>query len=259
MHERRLGPVVGLGTYSTFEDDTGLASDVVSAALDAGCSVVDSSPMYGPAEASLSVALAERRDDAQVATKIWARSVEEGRAQLEAQLRWFGRVDVEQIHNLVSWRDQLRWLGEERDAGRIGRLGVTLYDESAFDELEQALRTGRFDTVQIPLNPLQRRCERRILPLAEELGVAVIVMRPFGGTGAPLVRRDPGREALEPLARLGIETWAQALLAWALAEPRVDLVIPATSRPERAKENAAAGSVTLSPEEREYIGGLATR
>src|SRR5215471_6923527 len=143
MHERRLGPVVGLGTYSTFEDDTGLASDVVSAALDAGCSVVDSSPMYGPAEASLSVALAERRDDAQVATKIWARSVEEGRAQLEAQLRWFGRVDVEQIHNLVSWRDQLRWLGEERDAGRIGRLGVTLYDESAFDELEQALRTGR--------------------------------------------------------------------------------------------------------------------
>jgi diketogulonate reductase-like aldo/keto reductase len=259
MNERRLGPVVGLGTYATFEDDTALASEVVAAALEAGCRVVDSSPMYGPAEASLSGALAGRRDDAVVATKIWARSVDEGRAQLEAQLRWFGRVDVEQIHNLVSWREQLEWLEEERQAGRIGRLGVTHYDESAFDELEQALQTGRFDTVQVPLNPLQRRCERRILPLAEELGVAVIVMRPLGGTGAPLLRRDPGRAGLDPLARVGIETWAQALLAWALAEPRVDVVIPATSRAERAKQNAAAGSVTLSFEEREYIGGLATR
>jgi len=113
--------------------------------------------------------------------------------------------------------------------------------------------------VQVPLNPLQRECERRILPLAEELGMAVIVMRPLGGTGAPLLRRDPGPEALAPLEPLGIETWAQALLAWALGEPRVDVVIPATSRPERARENAVAGSVVLPPDERAYIARLATR
>ena len=257
MIERRLGPVVGLGTYATFEADTARARDVVAAALDSGCRVVDSSPMYGPAEASLSVALHGRRDGALVATKIWARSVDEGRSQLEAQLRWFGRVDVEQIHNLVSWREHLPWLEEERDAGRIGSLGVTHYQESSFDDLEEALRTGRFAAVQIPLNPVQRVCERRILPLAEELGLAVVVMRPLGGTGAPLLRRDPGRDALEPLAHHGVETWAQALLAWALAEPRVDVVIPATSRAERAVENAAAGSVSLSPDERDYVARLA--
>jgi len=258
MIERRLGPVVGLGTYATFEADTSRARDVVGAALDSGCRVMDSSPMYGSAEASLSVALDGRRDEALVATKIWARSVDEGRAQLEAQLGWFGRVDVEQIHNLVSWREHLPWLEDERDGGRIGSLGVTHYQESAFGELEQALRTGRFQAVQIPLNPLQRVCERRILPLAEELDLAVIVMRPLGGTGAPLLRRDPGRDALRPLAHLGVETWAQALLAWALAEPRVDAVIPATARAERAVENAVAGSVSLPPDERDYVARLAT-
>jgi diketogulonate reductase-like aldo/keto reductase len=257
MIERRLGPVVGLGTYATFEADTSRAREVVGAALDAGCRIVDSSPMYGPAEASLAVALAGRRGEAVVATKIWARSVDEGRAQLEAQLGWFGRVDVEQVHNLVSWREHLSWLEEERDAGRIGSVGVTHYQESSFDELERALRTERFETVQIPLNPLQRACEQRVLPLAEELGLSVIVMRPLGGTGAPLLRRDPGPDALEPLRRLGVETWAQALLSWALAEPRVDVVIPATSQPGRAVENAAAGSISLPPDERDYVARLA--
>jgi diketogulonate reductase-like aldo/keto reductase len=259
VNERRLGPVVGLGTYATFEADKRLAREVVDAAFGAGCRIVDSSPMYGPAEASLAGALDGRRDDATVATKIWARSIEEGRAQLQAQLGWFGHVDVEQIHNLVLWQQHLPWLEDAREAGRIRALGVTHYDESAFGELERALRTRRFDAVQVPLNPLQRTCERKILPLAEELGVAVIVMRPLGGTGAPLLRRDPGRDALVPLAELGVETWAQALLAWALAEPRVDVVIPATSRPDRARENAAAGSISLAPDERDYVARLATR
>ena len=143
------------------------------------------------------------------------------------------------MHNLVAWREHLPWLEAERDAGRIGRLGVTHYAPSAFDELERALRTGRFDTVQIPLNPHEREAERRILPLAAELGLAVIVMRPLGG-GA-LVRREPPPGALEPLRPFGVETWAQALLKWALADERVDVVIPATRRPERLAENARAG------------------
>ena len=147
------------------------------------------------------------------------------------------------MHNLVAWREHLPWLEEERDAGRIDRLGVTHCDagRSSSAELEEALRTGRFDTVQIPLNPLERECEARILPLAEELGIAVIVMRPLGGARGGRLRRDPGRASLEPLRPFGVETWAQALLKWCLADPRVDLVIPATSRPERTVENAAAG------------------
>jgi diketogulonate reductase-like aldo/keto reductase len=258
MESRRLGPVVGLGTWSTFGGDARLAAEVVGAALAAGTRIIDSSPMYGGAEASLGAALEGRREGTVVATKIWTPRVDEGRRQYEAQQRWFGRVEIEQMHNLVSWREHLPWLERERDEGRVDRIGVTHYAASAFGELEQALATGRFDTVQVPLNPFERECERRILPLAAEKGVAVLVMEPFGGTGAPLLRRPPPPEALEPLRQFGIETWAQALLAWILADERVDVVIPATSRPERARENAAAGSAQrLGPDERALVERLA--
>jgi diketogulonate reductase-like aldo/keto reductase len=241
MEERRLGPVVGLGTWNTFRGDAGLAGLIVDAARGAGVRCFDTSPMYGSEEA-LGAALADDRGGATVLTKIWTSSPDEARGQYENQLAWFGRVELEQVHNLVAWEQHLRWLEEERDAGRIDRLGVTHYSPSAFDELARALRTKRFDTVQLPLNPRERACERELLPLAEELGIAVIVMRPYGGTGAPLLRRAPGPSELAPLRDYGVETSAQALLKWVLSDPRVDLVIPATSHPERAEENAAAGS-----------------
>jgi diketogulonate reductase-like aldo/keto reductase len=256
VEERRLGPVVGLGTWRTFDRDAELARRVVDAAVSAGCRVVDSSPMYGGAEASLAVAVEGRRDEVDVATKIWADSVEEGRAQLAAQLRWFGRVEIEQIHNLVAWEQQLAWLEEERDAGRIGRLGVTHYATSAFGELARALRTRRFETVQLPYNPGNRVCERELLPLAGELGVAVIVMQPLAAGG--LLDVDPSRRELEPLRAFGVETWPQALLKWALSDERVDVVIPATRRPERVRENAAAGSPPwFGPDERRLVERLA--
>ena len=125
------------------------------------------------------------------------------------------------------------WSGK-RDGSIV--LGVTHYGPSAFRELARALRTGRFDAVQVPLNPHERECEREILPLAAELGVAVIVMRPLG-EGA-LVRRSV---PLDVLKQLGVESWSQALLKWALSDERVDAVIPATRSPEHARENAAAG------------------
>src|SRR5215210_434111 len=102
MEERRLGPVLGLGTWNTFGGNTAMARSVVDASLEAGVRVFDSSPMYGGAEGSLAAPLEGRRDDAVVATKIWARSVGEGREQFARQREWFGRVDVEQVHNLVA-------------------------------------------------------------------------------------------------------------------------------------------------------------
>jgi diketogulonate reductase-like aldo/keto reductase len=258
MEDRRFGPVVGLGTWATFDGDRGLARAVVSAALAAGTRVFDSSPMYGGAEQSLGEALEGRRDDTVIATKIWTSSAAEGRRQYELQRKVFGRVELEQVHNLVAWEAHLPWLEQERDAGRIDRIGVTHYSPSAFGELERALATGRFDAVQIPLNPFEREAERRVLPMAEERGIAVVVMRPLGGRGAALRSRDPGGEALAPLAPFGIRTWAQALLTWALSDPRVDVVVPATTKPSRTRENAAAGEPPwLGPEERAYVERLA--
>ena len=250
-------PVVGLGTWQVFDlpaDEERVAEQVVDAAFGEGVRVADSSPMYGRAEAVLGRALGSRRQEAFVATKIWARSADEARRQLGAQLSFYrGRVELEQVHNLVAWREHLPWLEAEREAGRIGLLGATHYAPSAFDELEEIMRSGRIQAIQIPYNPLERECERRVLPLAEELGLGVVVMRPLGGEGALLPGPDP-RE----LESLGGMSWAQALLAWTLSDPRVHVVIPATSKPAHARENAAAAELApLAEDERRLVERLA--
>jgi diketogulonate reductase-like aldo/keto reductase len=255
MEERALGPVVGLGTSRTFDADVELARRVVDATHEAGYRLYDTSPMYGSEEA-LGLALEPHRSESVVATKIWAGSLEEGRAQFDDQLRWFGRVEIEQVHNLVSWEAHLTWLEEERDAGRIERIGVTHWQASSFPELARALRTGRFSVLQVPYNPLEQESARELLPLAEELGVAVIVMRPLGDKSR--LPNPPPAEELAPLREFGVETWAQALLKWALSDERIAAVIPATRNPDHARENSAAGTPPwLGPDERKLVARLA--
>jgi aryl-alcohol dehydrogenase-like predicted oxidoreductase len=269
MEERDLGtsglrvPVVGMGTWSTF-DVRGRAEEaerrrVVDAALGSGARFFDSSPMYGEAERVLGAALEGRRDDAVVATKVWAPDPHEGSEQVARALSLFGgRVDLYKIHNLLAWRDQVAMLERLRDEGLVAAIGATHYSPSAFDELAEAMRTGRIAAVQVPYNPWEREVEREILPLATDLGLGVVVMRPLAEGG--LMRRPPGPNALEPLRGFGIETWAQALLKWILSDERCHVAIPATSNPEHMTEDAAAGEPPwLGPEERALVAGLARR
>jgi diketogulonate reductase-like aldo/keto reductase len=256
IEERGLGPVIGLGTWNTFGGDDELAWDVVGSALARGSRLFDTSPMYGNAERSLARALEARRGEAIVATKVWAPTVGQARDQFARQLELFGRVDLEQIHNLVSWREHVEWLQDEHAAGRVGRIGVTHYSPLAFDELAEAMQTRLFETVQLPLNPFERLAERTLLPLAAELGMRVIAMRPLGE--GELLERPPAPDELEPLAELGVHTWAQALLKWVLSDERVDVAVPATRNPLHAAENALAGSPPwFGPDERRYVERLA--
>jgi diketogulonate reductase-like aldo/keto reductase len=262
VEQRQLGrdgpslPVVGLGTWRVFDVPSGRQAEVdavVEAAFDAGVRVVDSSPMYGHAESVLSQAVAPRRPDTFVATKVWSPSVSDARGHFARQLEWFGgRVDLLQVHNLVAWREQLDWMEAERDAGRIGRIGATTYSPGAFDELEVVMRSGRIDAIQVPVNPREAASARRILPLAADLGLGVLAMRPFGEGG--LLRRAFPAE----LVAAGLPDWPDALLRWTLSDPRVTVALPATISPDHARANATSGSGPwLDPDVRNLVSRFA--
>ena len=269
MERRALGasgfevPVVGMGTSRTF-DVRGRAAEatsrrIVEEALDAGADLFDSSPMYGEAERVLGLALDGRRDEAIVATKVWTADDAEAERQIEASLRHaHGHIELYQVHNLVAWPARLDRLERLRGDGLVDVLGATHYEPWAFDELMTVMRSGRIGFVQVPYNPLERDVERSVLPLAEELGLGVMLMRPFGR--GSVLRRWPSEADLAPLAAFGVTTWPQALLKWGLSDPRCTVSIPATSRPGRMTENAAAGNPPwFGPDERDLVTRLATR
>jgi aryl-alcohol dehydrogenase-like predicted oxidoreductase len=267
MERRRLGtsglevPVIGMGTWKTFDvrDPEAIAHRrvVVDVALEHGSNLFDSSPMYGAAEQVLGAALAGRREQALVATKVWTPDDAEAERQIERALSYFGGlVDVYQVHNLVAWPKRLAALETLRDQGLVRSVGATHYQHSAFSELMDIMRSGRISCVQVPYNALDRTVEQRLLPLAAELDIGVIVMRPLGA-GA-LAARSPRPEQLRPLAAFGVVTWPQALLKWLVSDPRVTTVIPATSSVEHARQNAEAGAHPwFGVEERAYVARLA--
>lgn len=269
MEHRTLGntglqvPVVGMGTWRTFDmrGDAALrnAHSIVDAALKVDANFFDSSPMYGAAEQVLGETLRGRREQVLVATKVWASTSREGKAQARRALHFFGGyIDLYQIHNLLDWREQLVMLEDLRGAGKVRAIGATHYSSPAFQDLRQVMQSGRISAIQIPYNPLEREVEHGILPLATDLGLGVVVMRPFA-EGA-LMRRPPSRSDLAPLEPFGVTTWAQALLKWILSDSRCHVTIPATSHAEHMETNAAAGEPPwFGREERELVVRLAQR
>ena len=253
-------PAVGVGTWQTF-DVWGAAADaprsVVDAAFDEGATMFDSSFMYGEAERVLGRALAGRRERAIVATKVWTPDDAEAVRQIEAALRYFGgRVDVYQVHNLVAWRRRVEQLERLKMRGAVNVIGATHYSAHAFGELRRVMDDPRVSAIQVPYNPHEREVEEVILPAAADLGMGVIIMRPFGQ--GSLVRRSPSSDALAPLGPFGVSTWPQALLKWILSDPRCHVAIPATSNPAHMRENGAAGNPPwFGPEERTYVAKLA--
>jgi diketogulonate reductase-like aldo/keto reductase len=240
-------PVIGLGTYRTFDvgagaDERKPVAEVLARFAALGGRVVDTSPMYGAAEGVLGdlAAEAKLRDGLFLATKVWTSGRQAGIEQMERSLDLLRtkRVDLMQVHNLLDAGVHLATLREWKKAGRVRHVGVTHYVASAYPEVERVLARETLDTVQINFSPLEREAESRLLPLARERGVAVIVNRPFGG--GELFSRSRGK-ALPDVARdLGCTSWAQLVLKWILGHPAVTCAIPATSRVSHLEDNLGA-------------------
>jgi diketogulonate reductase-like aldo/keto reductase len=241
-------PAIGLGTWRTFDVGAGAAdrgplTEVLRRFVELGGRVIDSSPMYGAAESVVGDLAGELGvgDRLFLATKVWTSGRQAGVAQMEESRQRLRarRVDLMQIHNLLDWRTHLRTLRDDQQAGRIRYLGVTHYTAGAYDELERVLRSETLDFVQVNYSLGEQDAERRILPLAHERGIAVLVNRPFSERG--LFRRMGGQPLPAWAAEIGCESWAQVFLKWILAHPAVTCVIPATSRLQHLVDNMKAG------------------
>ncbi len=252
-------PVIGLGTSRVFDVgadplERAARRDVLAILFDSGGSVIDSSPMYGRAEAVVGAELAAlgRRDSAFLATKVWTRGRSAGIAQMERSMRRLGtqRIDLMQVHNLVDLDTQLATLREWKAAGRIRYLGVTHWTPGALDDLAAVVAGARIDFVQFAYSIAARGAERRLLPLCAERGVATLINRPY--VNGRLFRRARGHAVPSwAAAELGCASWGQFLLKYILGHPAVSCVIPGTGKPRHARDNVGAGSGSMpSPAQR---------
>ena len=242
-------PVIGCGTWRGFdvgkaEAERAPLAEVLRVLFAAGGCAIDSSPMYGRAEGVVGDLLAASgtRDKAFIATKVWTSGRQAGIEQMRRSMALLrtDRIELMQVHNLVDWRTHLATLRAWKAEGRIAYLGVTHYTESAYGELEAVMRKEALDFVQLNYAIDDRAAEKRLLPLAADRGIAVLVNQPFGG--GDLLRRLRTRALPEWAAEIGCGSWAQILLKFVLGHPAVTCVIPGTGKPEHMRDDVRAGT-----------------
>jgi diketogulonate reductase-like aldo/keto reductase len=241
-------PVIGLGTWQTFDVGAGQSvraplKEVLEEFVRLGGKVIDSSPMYGKSESVTGELAAELGVQKQlfVATKVWTSGRDAGIRQMEESFRRLRvqRMDLMQVHNLVDYRTHLSTLRRWKEQGKVRYLGVTHYTASAFDELARVLAAEDLDFVQLNYSLAEREAERRLLPIAAEKRLAVLVNRPLAAGG--LFRRVSGK-TLPPWSKeIGCASWAQFFLKFVISHPAVTCAIPATSKAQHLIDNMQAG------------------
>lgn len=240
-------PVIGLGTSRTFDVDPEFIDSPIKEVLrlfvEHGGRVVDSSPMYGYAEEVTGKLANELTINKQLfyATKVWVQGREHGILQMRQSMQRLKTdvIDLMQIHNLVDWRTHIKTLREWKQQGLIRYIGITHYLVDYFDDLEQIMKTEDIDFVQLPYSIVTRDAEDRLLPLAQEKGIAVLVNRPF--EKAELFRLVRGKDLPEWAREFDCQSWAQFYLKFILSHPAVTCPIPATSKVKHLVDNMQAG------------------
>jgi len=241
-------PVIGLGTWSVFDvnltpENRTRLGEVMSLFVKHGGRVIDSSPMYGRAEGVIGELAAQLRLRASlfIATKVWTAGKQAGIAMMQRSMERFrtGQIDLMQVHNLVDVENQMASLREWKTDGHIRYTGITHSQARGFYDVERIMRNWKPDFVQINYSVMEPQAAQRILPLAQELRMGVIINRPFGGGG--LFGRIAGKPLPPWAAEIECRTWAQFFLKWIVGHPAVTCVIPATNNPQHMEDNMAAG------------------
>ncbi len=242
-------PCVGLGTWQQFDvqpratEKRASLKKVLRRLVDLGGSVIDSSPMYGRAEKTVGALSADLglTDRIFGATKVWTRGRADGIRQMERSLERMNQhpMDLMQVHNLVDWQTHLDTLQSWKEEGKVRYIGVTHYTLGAFDDLASIIRNRDIDFVQLPYSIETTRAEKRLLPLAAENAVGVIVNGPF--EGGSLFGRVDDEPLPEWTASFDCESWAQFFLKYILSHETVTCVIPGTSDPDHLRDNVRAG------------------
>jgi diketogulonate reductase-like aldo/keto reductase len=238
-------PVIGVGTWQTFDvgNDPPARAPLRELLRLLNGNLIDSSPMYGSAETVAGDLIAElgMRDRLFVATKVWSNGRDAGIAQMETSFRRLRvqRMDLMQVHNLADVGTHTKTLLDWKARKRIRYIGITHYTSSAYAEVERAMKTRQYDFLQINYSLGEQASEQRLLPLAQELKIAVIANRPFA-EGA-LFRRVKGKPLPPWAAELGIASWAQYFLKWIVSHPAITCAIPGTGNPKHMKDNLGAG------------------
>ena len=243
-----LLPVVGLGTWQTFDVSPSAAvraplKEVLQQFVNLGGKLIDSSPMYGESEVVVGDLAAQLNlaKELFMATKVWTQGREAGMTQMETSMHEMRSkpLDLMQIHNLVDWQAHLKTLRDWKAAKRIRYIGITHYLVSAQDNLEKIMRTEPLDFVQLNYNITTREAANRLLPLAQEKNIAVIVNRPFeSGSLFSAVKDKP---LPEWAAEFDCVSWGQFFLKYILGHPAITCVIPATSKVKHLTDNMQAG------------------
>jgi aryl-alcohol dehydrogenase-like predicted oxidoreductase len=240
-------PAIGVGTWQTFDvgksaGERAELKEVLRALVAQGATVVDSSPMYGRAEGVVGdlAAELELHRSLFIATKVWTRGESAGIAQMEESLRLLRaqRIDLMQVHNLVDWKTHLKTLKSWKAQGRLRYIGITHYHAGAFGDLMAVLRTREFDFVQFNYSMAEHEADQRLLPLCAELGIGVLINRPFA-TGE-LFPRVKGNALPAWAADFDCASWAQFFLKWILGHPAVTCAIPGTRRIAHLNDNLGA-------------------
>ena len=250
-------PVIGIGTWQTFDVGADKAAraplkEDMRQFFAGGGREVDSSPMYGSSEGVVGDACAELGicEPLFMATKVWTSGKDAGAREMQRSIERMraGRMDLMQVHNLLDVETHTKTLREWKAAKRVRYIGITHYTSSAYAEVERWLKTRQYDFLQINYSLAESESDNRLLPLAKELGVAVIANRPFA-EGA-MFRRVRGKPLPPWAAELGIASWAQYFLKWIVSHPAVTCAIPGTGRPEHMADNLGAGFGALPDEAR---------